>query len=203
MICRFLVALLAMVMTPLFVSADTIQTFDVSVLLEVLTSPPNPTHLTGTVAIDITAGTVLSGAVSVSSKNPGGLNFGPMDLFRHFAAPTLFSYFIDFCAPADVLSNGGCGALFARVVLPTDSLVGYNGGPIKSGFVADLTQTYDFLGHDNTLVADGAPVTTAVPEPSSLMLLGSAALLFLGPIRRKLLGFLACSDKKPVTTKNR
>jgi hypothetical protein len=190
MIPRFTATFLGLVMFPLFLSADTLQTFDVLASIDVPASPSNLTALTGTATIDITTGTILNGVASVSSQDPGGLDSGPMDLFNNFADPLANEYFMDFCEPGHLGLGSVCNGFFAEVILSTDSLVAYSGGGIVRGFVSGFAQNFGqpYIFTSGQL----APVQ----EPSSPMLLGGVVLLFLNPIRRKLAGFLAVNRRQ-------
>jgi PEP-CTERM motif len=136
--------------------------------------------LGGNIVIDNTLGTVLSANVSVAGETP---TEGPFNTYFPFlgsgggipGANTTLE--ID-----DAASDG----LRFYINTPTSaSLVGYTGGPaikiLMTNIFADVTsaQRADWTG-------TGALTNSAVPEPSSLLLLASGGLGLANALRRKL-----------------
>jgi hypothetical protein len=136
--------------------------------------------LSGTLSIDTTIGTVTSANLVVGA--PDSLDF--IDI--QFQGGNIYpgDYFIQAGTTPSGLPN-------LLLVLPTDSLVGYSGGPIGSdtnpanGYVSSI-----YLG---ATLTDGS--LTAVPEPSGLLLGTVAGLAGTGYVWRRRRRFPARGGK--------
>lgn len=129
--------------------------------------------VSGTFTLDNSTGAVSAASIAVSGESP------TVGTFSYFGtgggsgvagANTSMSFY----------DAGFVDLLKFYFATPTaSSLVGYTGGPIVKILMTDNPSPDDWTGR-------GEFTNTAVPEPSSVMLLGSGLAGFAGLIRRKL-----------------
>lgn len=136
--------------------------------------------LGGNIVIDNTLGTVVSANVSVTGETP---TEGPFTTWFPFLGS---GGGIPGANTTLEIDDAASDALRFYISTPTSaSLVGYTGGPaikiLMTNIFADVTadQRADWTG-------TGALTNSAVPEPSSLLLLASGGLGLANALRRKL-----------------
>jgi hypothetical protein len=160
-ICRRLAALLAlMLLAPCLAAADTITTFDVSGTC-MPEAPFTGTTFSGTLTIDVTAGTVT--AIDVTFQ---GLS--PFNTVVESFGESNSNWVLD-------AENGTVGDDFSLTFTTTHtpaSLVGFTGGPIFAGQVANHTALF-YFGIQGS-------ITAPVPDAGSTLglLFASITALF-------------------------
>jgi hypothetical protein len=126
------------------------------------TGPATGLTLTGTLHIDTVAGTLNSGSLTLQ---------GDANVFTSF-----------FGCPANCTFYNNSGfAEDGLLGLTNTGLVGYTGGSILPGSYIDTAP-----GHIQQALTGTVTPASTVPEPSSLMLLGSGVAAAFARIRRKL-----------------
>jgi hypothetical protein len=171
-----LIALLGCLSAPA-AHADAV-TFDIS---GVLVSTAGPSSISGNVTLDTATGLFTDSNFDVIYGGTSHPFTG-----APFSAGTISSTlsFADF---------GASFAYFFGLDLPVGSLIGYDGGllcsdtspcvnpknPVEASFISITGVNYDVS--TGTLT----PIPASVPEPSSLMLFGPAALGVLATLRRR------------------
>ncbi len=171
--------------------ADTVQLFNVSGdFLD--PTQPNCGSCTvgsfgGTLTIDITAGTVLSGNLSATTPTGGYSVSGVPSGQEPIGGGGRYDLIDDY--------EVSLGSFFLALDIP-ETLVGYTGGALCSyddSFLSGcegLVPPLSYLALDSTyFVYDGATTPGALvvsPEPSTLMLLGTGVLGAAGAVRRRL-----------------
>jgi hypothetical protein len=173
---------LAVLVSASSAKADTLQSFDFNATLQ-------GGSASGTVVIDTTLGTFVSGNFSAVSN---GINYsfpdfsrdGTLESTRPPSVPPVSGYFGLFVTPDR--HNG------FQIVLPMTSLVGFTGSDVctftaRCGGTTSLLSTFIIFGS-----APADPVTmgsltpsTVTPEPSSIALLGTGLLALAAPLRSR------------------
>jgi hypothetical protein len=131
--------------------------------------------LSGNVVIDVTTGAVVQSGTSLNASAPLSLSDFTFDLS---ASSQGAEYIL-------VTDNAGPGSAFDITLdIPVTTLVGYTGGSVSGGA----------NGGTSAALASGS--LTATPEPTSVVLVGSAMLGLLG-LRRQIARVLPCSRREP------
>jgi len=139
----------------------------------------------GDIVIDTTTGTVVSFYVAYT-ENFAERAINPESFLN---LPTPESPFLEFATQwypgYDPLGQ----PTIVDIFVPVDTLVGYMGGPVCSDAnpCSDYISSNGQLPHLEVNFADGQLTLAQTPEPSSLVLLSTAALGLAGALRRKLL----------------
>ncbi len=139
--------------------------------------------LSGTITIDTVAGLATAGDFTIVSN---GTTFVFAGADVNYSAPySIDTYFASFVDTTNTDSFS--------LVLPTATLVGYNGGQICSyallcdgGIVSGFFDNTSTPGLYQSLDGNVGPGVSPVPEPSSLMLLATGGVAAAGAFRRRL-----------------
>ena len=155
--------------------ADEIRNFNLNVTTS---ADPTPIFL-GQISVDLTTGAL--DAINLGfNDEPASASLGIEDGFFGTAPNAFFEIAQQWCYGSDGCDPDSDTVLSVDLLLPVDSLVGYDGGPICS------TDNPCFDGAKSTYSYGGIysePYTsgefTETPEPSSLLLMVTGAL-FVG-----------------------
>jgi hypothetical protein len=154
--------------------SDTVKTFDLE------GSFANGDSITGTVTIDTTLGFVLDGQANLVS---GG------SLVSTFSAPVGAGLLIfPGLSPAYVIQSNGSNGYLLNIAAAANSLVDYPGGNIcaeNTGLSCPLSDIFKDNAFVSNATTGSLTVPSSVPEPSSLLLLGTGAAGLFGSLRRK------------------
>ena len=175
-------------LSPVVAKADTVTAFQLSVDLNFYTIQMDVGTVEGQLDIDTTAGTITDSYLTVSDPYETRIYTGAPD-YQYSVNDHGYGHF--FAAGWQVVGSSGTIDDLFSLVLPIDSLVGYQGGTVCSQAIPmypppcsgydTYAQNYDGVQYVYQFPSNDGELTplapsSPTPEPTSLVLLATGAL---------------------------